>query len=139
MRLKYAKKANSVDNIILLVRKDENLSTYPLTPKQIKFISSGLKKGKDSFVLSEYDKNIYIETCGIRSNGTILEKLRVSGAKLTTALNSSKAKEAILLSSISGVPVVLDSLLRKTDPSKQALHKTMLLTKLAERFDCASA
>ena len=98
MKLKFAKKASSISNVILLIRKDENLGTYPLTPKQVKYISTRIKKGQDSFVLSDYDSNIYVETCGIRSNGNVLEKLRLQGASLCKTLNSKKAKEVILLS-----------------------------------------
>lgn len=98
MKLKFAKKASSISNIILLIRKDENLGTFPLTPKQVKYISTRIKKGKDSFVLSDYDTKIYVETCGIRSNGAVLEKLRIQGAKICKSLNEDKAKEVILLS-----------------------------------------
>lgn len=93
MKLKFAKKQELAANMILVVRKEEDLKKYPLEPKQVKFISSLIKKGKTSIVLTQYSNNIYVEVCGVRSNGDVLEKLRVSGDKICKSLNGGKVKE----------------------------------------------
>jgi leucyl aminopeptidase len=93
MKLKFAKKQELTANMVLVVRKEEDLKNYPLEPKQVKHINALIRKGKTSIVLTQFSNNIYVEVCGLRTNGDVLEKLRVSGDKICKSLNSAKVKE----------------------------------------------